>query len=578
METLQTLRHGWKRAVADGEKKGIMVVGKRTNVEYTNEALASDDDVKALAASGGKLFRSDAEDYFLYSRGAEDWPHIPDFVVGRRAYDNWLVDHAYHDAKVDLIDASSTVLALHLTGKDGNKAGHEKGPDNDWNIKALNPATGKVVYNAEWDNGHTDHCPFFTRRHGAAIAVQVRSHHARPLGRSLPREVYSPDEHAMAAPSVPAPAAPDPAAVAAAQAAVAAALPPPAATPPSPPSPPPPALAESAQAPTPKELFSREMAKEKGVKGDGVMPAKGLACGMIANMFTTFIDKTKDERKISAQMAVLKAYQRLRAHGVQAWVFTKSDDWAAKAEAHDVIAVRQFATNQHGTPLLSHMYKHVANVTEDTCGKNKDVVFDAYANGDIVFTKGLVDTLVQVRKGWGREIASGARKGVMVVGKRTNVEYHSQNLDSDDAVIKLSKEGKEFQSDAEDYFLFSRGSRNWDMMPNFVVGRRAYDNWLVDNSHHDDAMDVIDASSTVLALHLTAADGNKAGHKKGADNDHNINAINPVTKKRVHGGEWNHGRTDNGHFFTRHHGGKVVLHIRSGQAGSRKLPVAVSQR
>jgi hypothetical protein len=74
---------------------------------------------------------------------------------------------------------------------------------------------------------------------------------------------------------------------------------------------------------------------------------------------------------------------------------------------------------------------------------------------------------------------------------------------------------------------------------------------LVDNSYHDDKMDLIDATNTILALHLTASDGNKAGHKKGADNDHNINAINPVTKKRVHGGEWNHGRTDNGHFFTK---------------------------
>ena len=43
----------------------------------------------------------------------------------------------------------------------------------------------------------------------------------------------------------------------------------------------------------------------------------------------------------------------------------------------------------------------------------------------------------------------------------------------------------------------------------FVVGRRAYDNWLVDNAFHDEGMDLIDASNTILAVHLTAADGNK---------------------------------------------------------------------
>ena len=224
------------------------------------------------------------------------------------------------------------------------------------------------------------------------------------------------------------------------------------------------------------------------------------------------------------------------------------------------------------------MYKHVANATEATCGKRSDIVFDAYANGDIVFTKGLVDTLAQVKNGWGREIASGARRGVMIVGKRTNVDYHSQNLTNDDEVVQLSKMGQVFQNDAEDYFLYSRGSRDWDLIPDFVVGRRAYDNWLVHNAHHDEAMYVIDASDTVLGLHLTAADGNKAGHKKGADNDHNKQVLNPVTKKSVHGGEWASGRTDNGHFFTKHHNGTVVVVIRSGQAGKRTLPVALKHR
>jgi len=216
-----------------------MLVGKRTNVEFTTEALGSDDDVQALAASKGKLFRPNAIDYFLYSRGAEDWPHIPDFVVGRRVYDNWLVDHAFRDPKVDLIDTSSTVLALHLTAKDGNQAGHHKGADNDWNVKVLNPATGRPVLHdltrRQVLNGNTDKCPLFTRRHGAAIAVQMRAHIAGSLGRSLPREVYSLREHAVAPPA-PAPDTAD-GAVAGAKSAAASRLP---QLPPVEPSPPPP--------------------------------------------------------------------------------------------------------------------------------------------------------------------------------------------------------------------------------------------------------------------------------------------------------------------------------------------------
>ena len=157
------------------------------------------------------------------------------------------------------------------------------------------------------------------------------------------------------------------------------------------------------------------------------------------------------------------------------------------------------------------MYKHVANATETQCGRaSKELVFDSYANGDIVFTMSLVDTLRQIRRGWAREVAAGARKGLLIVGKRTNTEFHSQVLESDEDVVKLAKNGKLFQADAQDYFLYSRAARDWNLMPGFVVGRRAYDNWLVDNAYHDEGMDLIDASNTILAVHLTAADGNKA--------------------------------------------------------------------
>jgi hypothetical protein len=55
----------------------------------------------------------------------------------------------------------------------------------------------------------------------------------------------------------------------------------------------------------------------------------------------------------------------------------------------------------------------------------------------------------------------------------------SDPLENDAQVVEKSKLGTLFQNDAEDYFIYSRGARNWDMMPRFVVGRRAYDNWCL---------------------------------------------------------------------------------------------------
>lgn len=65
-------------------------------------------------------------------------------------------------------------------------------------------------------------------------------------------------------------------------------------------------------------------------------PRSFMRCGVLLNIFTTFIDQPKDARKVHAQMAVLESYARLQPLGVQAWLFTESDVWAARAKQHKV--------------------------------------------------------------------------------------------------------------------------------------------------------------------------------------------------------------------------------------------------
>mmetsp|Transcript_35007 Transcript_35007/g.56529 ORF Transcript_35007/g.56529 Transcript_35007/m.56529 type:complete len:274 (+) Transcript_35007:654-1475(+) len=227
--------------------------------------------------------------------------------------------------------------------------------------------------------------------------------------------------------------------------------------------------------------------------------------------------------------------------------------------------------------VCTYPCRHVQEKTDahkTTCGiLGGGFVFDSYTNGDIVYTMGLVDTLKEIKKIWSRDIAARKRQGILVVGKRTNVEFYTtDSLDSDQQVQAKARKGTVFQNDAEDYFIYSRGARDWNMMPHFVVGRRAYDNWLVDNAFHDETIDLIDASNTILALHLTASDGNSAGHKKGADNNHNIKAFNPATANPVGPHEWDNGRTDHAHFFTKYKSGRIELLLRSRNAGSRQIP------
>lgn len=94
----------------------------------------------------GKLFTTNAQDYFIITPGTFDWNNIPDFVIGRPGYDNWLVDYAFHNETISLIDATATLPAIHQTGADGNFAGHRKRPDLEWNWERGNE---------RYDHGHT---------------------------------------------------------------------------------------------------------------------------------------------------------------------------------------------------------------------------------------------------------------------------------------------------------------------------------------------------------------------------------------------------------------------------------------
>ena len=111
-----------------------LVIGRRTNVHVDYESLTPiyrhNDLKKLVRAQNTNLFISDAEDYFVMA-GAFPWHAVPDLIIGRPGYDNFLVATAITH-NVSVIDASRTVLAVHQTGDDGNYAGRHNA-DSDYN-------------------------------------------------------------------------------------------------------------------------------------------------------------------------------------------------------------------------------------------------------------------------------------------------------------------------------------------------------------------------------------------------------------------------------------------------------------
>ena len=116
--------------------KEFMIVGKRQNVTWSSRMDISSRNFDFMRTFlSGSPSREDYIDYFITSRMALDWDEIPPFVVGRPAFDNWLVDYAARSKRIMLIDASKTIRLIHQTIE--HDVSHwedlSSGPDVDFN-------------------------------------------------------------------------------------------------------------------------------------------------------------------------------------------------------------------------------------------------------------------------------------------------------------------------------------------------------------------------------------------------------------------------------------------------------------
>ena len=138
-----------------------LVIGRRTNVPYNNEPLYHPRDVTETAKQKGRLFVVTAIDYFFFARNAFPWHRIPDLVVARNGYDNFLVLTAIENS-VSVIDATGTLLAVHQTDEEGNFAGRESTLEKYININLLTKTTKRRLCKYILPRGYTDAAPYET--------------------------------------------------------------------------------------------------------------------------------------------------------------------------------------------------------------------------------------------------------------------------------------------------------------------------------------------------------------------------------------------------------------------------------
>ena len=136
----------------------LFMTGRRTNVENLTPAEAETSAaLKKVAKTRGALFGENAQDYFITNK-AFPWDRIADVVIGRLAYDNWLVGYARCAINATMIELSDTVLAVHQTTKSGGNFEGFKHPKAHYNEEVLKRAGIKPVY----ENGFTRCMQSFT--------------------------------------------------------------------------------------------------------------------------------------------------------------------------------------------------------------------------------------------------------------------------------------------------------------------------------------------------------------------------------------------------------------------------------
>ncbi len=91
----------------------FMLVGLRWDLEIA-EPLKFEEGwpvwLELEAKSNGTFHRTTGADYFVFTRGL--YQHIPPFIVGRSAWDNWLIMDVVRRG-VPLIDATKAVFVVH---------------------------------------------------------------------------------------------------------------------------------------------------------------------------------------------------------------------------------------------------------------------------------------------------------------------------------------------------------------------------------------------------------------------------------------------------------------------------------
>lgn len=161
---------------------------------------------------------------------------------------------------------------------------------------------------------------------------------------------------------------------------------------------------------------------------------------------------------------------------------------AGSAEICQELCLRhepEIKTTAHGIPLVNDLFLRAQ------LGAQHDIL--CYINADIIVTQMLVTAA---------EAVAGKFAQFLMTGLRWDLDIEEPIDFSGDWLyqlrIRVKKRGNFHHTTGADYFVFPRGQ--YQNIPEFIIGRSAWDNWLIMDVVRSGAP-LVDATQAVFVVH-----------------------------------------------------------------------------
>jgi hypothetical protein len=156
------------------------------------------------------------------------------------------------------------------------------------------------------------------------------------------------------------------------------------------------------------------------------------------------------------------------------------------ARSINAIHIPEVEKSSNGVPILSDMFNKAQEIAKN------DIL--TFINADIILPFNFVEPIKIIKTKLSKFLIVGYRWDIDITKK---INFNNFNY-NDVLWSKLIKKAKRHSSSGIDYFIFKKNT--FPNLPNFVVGRPGYDNWIIWNARRR-LIPVIDISKTVKVLH-----------------------------------------------------------------------------